>query len=105
MKTFTSDERAPARRSRHTRRGPKIRSTTVICVRRDGKVVMAGDGQVTPRHQVLKTSPKKMRRLFKDKNLTGVAGPSADALSPFSPLRSKVEEVYGNPPPPGVVVG
>ena len=42
----------------------KIRSTTVMCVRRDGKVVMAGDGQVTLGHEVLKASAKKLRRLY-----------------------------------------
>jgi len=59
----------------------KIRSTTVICVRRDGKVVMAGDGQVTLGHEVLKSSAKKLRRLYNDKILAGFAGSTADAFS------------------------
>jgi ATP-dependent HslUV protease subunit HslV len=42
----------------------KIRSTTVLCVRRDGKVVMAGDGQVTLGHEVIKGSARKLRRLY-----------------------------------------
>src|SRR6476646_9478073 len=62
----------------------KIRSTTVICVRRDGKVVMAGDGQVTLGHEVLKASARKLRRLYNDKILEGFAGSTADAFALFS---------------------
>ena len=60
-----------------------IRSTTVLCVRRDGKVVMAGDGQVTLGESVIKHAAKKIRRLYQDKILAGFAGSTADAL-PFS---------------------
>src|ERR1039458_10435847 len=56
----------------------RIRSTTVLCVRRDNKVVMAGDGQVTLGHEVLKSSAKKLRRIYNDKILTGFAGSTAD---------------------------
>ena len=52
----------------------RIRSTTVLCVRRNGKVVMAGDGQVTLGQEVLKASAKKLRRLYNDKILAGFAG-------------------------------
>jgi ATP-dependent HslUV protease subunit HslV len=62
----------------------KIRSTTVICVRRNGKVVMAGDGQVTIGHEVLKSSAKKLRRLYNEKILAGFAGSTADAFALFA---------------------
>jgi ATP-dependent HslUV protease subunit HslV len=76
----------------------KIRSTTVICVRRDGKVVMAGDGQVTLGHEVLKSSAKKLRRLYNDKVLAGFAGSTADAFSLFTRFESKLEQFNGNLP-------
>ena len=74
----------------------KIRSTTVICVRRDGKVVMAGDGQVTIGHEVLKSGAKKLRRLYNDKVLAGFAGSTADAFSLFTRFESKLEQFNGN---------
>ena len=76
----------------------KIRSTTVLCVRRNGKVVMAGDGQVTIGHEVLKASAKKLRRLHNDKILAGFAGSTADAFSLFSRFESKLEQYNGNLP-------
>src|SRR6185436_10425976 len=76
----------------------KIRSTTVICVRRDGKVVMAGDGQVTLGQEVLKASAKKLRRLYNDKILAGFAGSTADAFSLFARFESKLEQFNGNLP-------
>src|SRR5438270_8840294 len=74
----------------------KIRSRTVICVGRDGKVVMAGDGQVTLEHEVLKSSAKKLRRLYNDKILAGFAGSTADAFSLFARFESKLEQFNGN---------
>lgn len=74
----------------------KIRSTTVICVRRDGKVVMAGDGQVTLGSEVLKGTARKVRRLYKDKILAGFAGSTADAFALFSRFESKLEAFNGN---------
>ena len=74
----------------------KIRSTTVICVRRDDKVVMAGDGQVTIGHEVLKATAKKLRRLYNDKILAGFAGSTADAFSLFARFESKLEQFNGN---------
>src|SRR6266513_1902147 len=74
----------------------KIRSTTVLCVRRDGKVVMAGDGQVTLGHEVLKASAKKLRRLYNDKILAGFAGSTADAFSLFARFETKLEQFNGN---------
>src|SRR5713226_3757742 len=73
-----------------------IRSTTVLCVRRDGKVVMAGDGQVTLGEAVIKHSAKKIRRLYQDKFLAAFAGSPADAFSLFSRFEAKLEQYHGN---------
>jgi ATP-dependent HslUV protease, peptidase subunit HslV len=74
----------------------KIRSTTVLCVRRDSKVVMAGDGQVTLGNEVIKATAKKLRRLYNDKVLAGFAGSTADAFALFSRFESKLEQFNGN---------
>src|ERR1700737_5242391 len=74
----------------------KIRSTTVICVRRDNKVVMAGDGQVTLGHEVIKGTAKKLRRLYNDKVLAGFAGSTADAFALFARFEAKLEQFNGN---------
>jgi ATP-dependent HslUV protease subunit HslV len=76
----------------------KIRSTTVICVRRDDKVVMAGDGQVTLGQEVIKGSARKLRRLYNDKVVAGFAGSTADAFALFSRFESKLEQFNGNLP-------
>ena len=73
-----------------------IRSTTVLCVRREGKVVMAGDGQVTLGESVIKHTAKKIRRLYQEKILAGFAGSTADAFSLFSRFESKLEQYHGN---------
>ncbi|MBM3736506.1 MAG: ATP-dependent protease subunit HslV [Acidobacteria bacterium] len=77
---------------------PRIRSTTILCVRRNGKVVMAGDGQVTMGEEVLKGSANKLRRLYKDRILAGFAGSTADALSLLSRFEAKLEQHNGNLP-------
>jgi ATP-dependent HslUV protease subunit HslV len=74
----------------------RVRSTTVLCVRRDGKVVMAGDGQVTLGDGIVKHSAKKIRRLYGDKILAGFAGSTADAFSLFSRFETKLEQYHGN---------
>jgi ATP-dependent HslUV protease subunit HslV len=76
----------------------RIRSTTILCVRRDGKVVMAGDGQVTLGSEVLKSSAKKLRRLYNNKILAGFAGSTADAFALFARFESKLEQFNGNLP-------
>ena len=76
----------------------KIRSTTVICVRRDNKVVMAGDGQATLGGEILKSSARKLRRLYNDKILAGFAGSTADAFALFSRFETKLEQFNGNLP-------
>jgi len=76
----------------------RIRSTTVLCVRRDDKVVMAADGQVTLGHEVLKSKARKLRRLYNDKILAGFAGSTADAFALFSRFETKLEQFNGNLP-------
>jgi ATP-dependent HslUV protease subunit HslV len=73
-----------------------IRSTTVLSVRRDGKVVLAGDGQVTLGESVIKHSAKKIRRLYSDRILAGFAGSTADAFTLFSRFEAKLEQYHGN---------
>ena len=76
----------------------KIHSTTVLCVRRDKKVVMAGDGQVTMGQEVLKSSARKLRRLYNNRILAGFAGSTADAFALFSRFEAKLEQHNGNLP-------
>ena len=71
-------------------------STTVLCVRKDGKVVMAADGQVTLGQEVVKGSARKLRRLYSDKILAGFAGSTADAFALFSRFEAKLEQHNGN---------
>ena len=76
----------------------KIRSTTILCVRKAGKVVMAGDGQVTLGQEILKASARKLRRLYNNKILAGFAGSTADAFALFARFESKLEQHNGNLP-------
>ena len=73
-----------------------IRSTTVVCVRKDGKVTMAADGQVTLGDTVIKQGAKKIRRLYSSQVLAGFAGSTADAFALFTRFESKLEEYRGN---------
>ncbi|MBE6344578.1 MAG: ATP-dependent protease subunit HslV [Spirochaetaceae bacterium] len=75
---------------------PKIRSTTVIAVRKNGKVAMAGDGQVTMGDTVMKGNARKVRRLYEGKILTGFAGATADAFNLFDKFEAKVKEYAGD---------
>ncbi|MEO6725370.1 MAG: ATP-dependent protease subunit HslV [Blastocatellia bacterium] len=84
--------------SNETPRGkqaPKIRSTTILSVRRDDKVVIAGDGQVTMGDTIMKSGARKVRRLYSDKVLAGFAGASADAFALFQRFESKLEQFHG----------
>ena len=76
----------------------KIRSTTILCVRKSGKVVMAGDGQVTLGQEVLKATARKLRRLYSNKILAGFAGSTADAFALFARFEAKLEQHNGNLP-------
>jgi ATP-dependent HslUV protease subunit HslV len=73
-----------------------IRSTTVLSVRRNGSVVLAGDGQVTLGESVIKHTAKKIRRLYNDKIVAGFAGSTADAFTLFSRFEAKLEQYHGN---------
>jgi ATP-dependent HslUV protease subunit HslV len=73
-----------------------IRATTVICVRRDAQVAMAGDGQVTVGNTVMKHGAAKVRRLYHDRILSGFAGSAADAFALYSRFEAKLEEYRGN---------
>ena len=74
----------------------KIRSTTVLCVRRNGHVAMGCDGQVTVGTTVMKHNAKKIRRLHHDQVLAGFAGATADAFTLFEKFEGKLEEYRGN---------
>jgi len=74
----------------------KMHGTTVLSVRHKGKVVMAGDGQVTLEHTIMKHTAKKVRRIYHDKVLAGFAGATADAFTLFSKFEEKLEEYHGN---------
>jgi ATP-dependent HslUV protease subunit HslV len=74
----------------------RIRSTTVLCVRRNNRVVLASDGQVTMGDNVVKHGAKKVRRMYNDKILAGFAGSTADAFSLFARFDSKLEQHQGN---------
>ena len=74
----------------------RIRSTTILCVRRNGEVAMGSDGQVTVGTTVMKSNARKLRRLHKDQVLAGFAGATADAFTLFEKFEAKLEEYRGN---------
>jgi len=74
----------------------RVRSTTVLLVRKDGRVALAGDGQVTLGETIMKASAKKVRRLYNDRILAGFAGATADAFSLLTRFESKLEQYHGN---------
>ncbi|MCZ6581114.1 MAG: ATP-dependent protease subunit HslV [Nitrospirae bacterium] len=74
----------------------KIRSTTILAVRREGMVAMGSDGQVTVGSTVLKSNARKLRRIHHDTILAGFAGATADAFTLFEKFESKLEEYRGN---------
>ncbi len=69
--------------------------TTILCVRKDGKVVIAGDGQVTMGNTIVKSNAKKLRRLGGGKVIAGFAGATADAFALFERLEAKLEQHPG----------
>jgi ATP-dependent HslUV protease subunit HslV len=73
-----------------------IKGTTILCVRRDGKVAIGGDGQVTMGNTVLKHNARKIRKMYGDKVLTGFSGATADALTLFEKFEGKLESYRGN---------
>ena len=73
-----------------------MHGTTILSVRRDGKVAMAGDGQVSLGDTVVKHAAVKVRRLYKDRILAGFAGGTADAITLCEKFEGKLEEYNGN---------
>ena len=74
----------------------KIRGTTILSVRRNGKVVIGGDGQVSMGHAVMKGNARKVRRLYKDGVIAGFAGATADAFTLFERFEAKLEKHGGH---------
>jgi len=70
--------------------------TTILAVRHKGKLVVAGDGQVTLNHTIIKHQARKVRRLYHDKIIVGFAGATADALNLFDRFEVKLEQYNGN---------
>ena len=73
----------------------RIRSTTVLLVKREGKTAMAGDGQVTLGETVIKSTARKVRRVSNGKILAGFAGSTADAFSLLTRFETKLEQFQG----------
>lgn len=71
-------------------------ATTILCVSRNGKVAIAGDGQVTMGNTVLKHNAKKIRKMYNDKVIGGFAGATADAFTLFEKFEGKLESYRGN---------
>src|SRR5215467_7986527 len=76
-------------------KGPKVRSTTVLAVRRNDHVAVAGDGQVTFDKTVMKGRARKVRRLYNDKIIAGFAGSTSDAFTLFTRFETKLEQYHG----------
>lgn len=73
-----------------------FRGTTILCVRRNGKVAIGGDGQVTLGNTILKHNAKKIRRMYSDKVIAGFSGATADAFTLFEKFEGKLESYRGN---------
>lgn len=78
------------------RETPDMHGTTVLAVRRDGKVAMAGDGQVTMGDTVMKGNARKVRRIYSNRILVGFAGATADAFTLFERFEGKLNEYSGD---------
>src|SRR5256712_10419798 len=77
-------------------REPELRATTILAVRHQGRVVMAGDGQVTVGQKIMKSNARKVRRLYQDRVLAGFAGAGAAALTLFERFEAKLQQVNGH---------
>ena len=75
-----------------------MHATTILCVRKNGKVAMGGDGQVSLGNTIMKHSAKKVRKMHHDKVIGGFAGSTADAFSLFARFEEKLEKFQGNLP-------
>ncbi|MBU0744997.1 MAG: ATP-dependent protease subunit HslV [Gammaproteobacteria bacterium] len=74
----------------------QFHGTTIISIRRDNKIAIAGDGQVTMGHTIVKSNARKIRRLYHDQIIAGFAGATADAFTLFELFESKLEKHQGN---------
>ena len=74
----------------------EMHATTIVCVRRDGRVVVAGDGQVTMGNTVMKATARKVRRMGDGRIVCGFAGSAADGIALFEKLEGKLKEHNGN---------
>jgi ATP-dependent HslUV protease subunit HslV len=74
----------------------QYRGTTILSVRRNGKVAVGGDGQVSMGDSIMKGNARKVRRLYNDQVLTGFAGATADAFTLFERLEGRLEKHHGN---------
>jgi len=73
-----------------------LKGTTILSVRRDGRVVIGGDGQVSMGNTVMKGNARKVRRLYKERVLAGFAGATADAFTLFERFEGKLEKHHGH---------
>ena len=78
---------------------PGWHATTILMVRKGGKVVIGGDGQVSVGETIMKGNARKVRRLAKGEVVAGFAGSTADALTLFERLEKKIEQFPGQLPP------
>ncbi|MBI4168470.1 MAG: ATP-dependent protease subunit HslV [Acidobacteria bacterium] len=78
------------------RAAAKFHGTTILCVRHRGRVAMGADGQVTLGRAVMKHGARKIRRLYHDSVLAGIAGSAADGVALFARFEAKLEEFHGN---------
>ena len=74
----------------------QYRGTTILSVRRNGKVIIGGDGQVSMGNTIMKGNARKVRRLYKDQVIAGFAGGTADAFTLFERFEAKLEQHQGN---------
>lgn len=77
---------------------PQFHATTIIGLRHNGQIAMAGDGQVTFDDMIMKHTAKKVRTMFNDQILTGFAGTAADAFTLFDKFETHLDETNGNLP-------
>ena len=75
---------------------PNLQGTTILSVRRDRRVVIGGDGQVTMGNTIMKANARKVRRLYKDQVIAGFAGGTADAFTLFERFEAKLEKHQGH---------
>ncbi|MDX2034709.1 MAG: ATP-dependent protease subunit HslV [Blastocatellia bacterium] len=85
----------PLHSNKQSSNSRRIRSTTILAVRRENKVVIAGDGQVTMGDTIMKSKARKVRRIYNEKVIAGFAGATADAFSLFQRFESKLEQFHG----------